>query len=179
MDVEHDFLPQKCEFRRVNLQLVVGSEENISAIQALARVIWNDHYPSIIGQDQVDYMLNRFYSHGAMLEQMQHGQQFSLVMLDGVAVGFVAIEQRGEGSYFLNKFYIDTHCQRRGVGRGVWELLLTNLTSLCEMRLQVNRQNHKAINFYFKMGFVIEQVADFDIGDGYFMNDFVMLYQRK
>ena len=68
MDVEHDFLPQKCEFRRVNLQLVVGSEENISAIQALARVIWNDHYPSIIGQDQVDYMLNRFYSHGAMLE---------------------------------------------------------------------------------------------------------------
>ena len=41
----------------MNLQLVVGSEENISAIQALARVIWNDHYPSIIGQDQVDYML--------------------------------------------------------------------------------------------------------------------------
>jgi hypothetical protein len=28
------------------------------------------------------------------------------------------------------------------------------------------------------VGFVIERVADFDIGDGYFMNDFVMLYRR-
>jgi hypothetical protein len=26
---------------------------------------------------------------------------------------------------------------------------------------------------------VIEQVADFDIGDGYFMNDFVMVYRPK
>jgi hypothetical protein len=43
------------------------------------------------------------------------------------------------------------------------------------MRLQVNRKNYKSINFYFKMGFVIEEVADFDIGDGYLMEDFVMV----
>ena len=46
------------------------------------------------------------------------------------------------------------------------------------IRLQVNRMNYKAINFYFKHGFVIEKVADFDIGDGYFMNDFVMIWRR-
>jgi ribosomal protein S18 acetylase RimI-like enzyme len=45
------------------------------------------------------------------------------------------------------------------------------------MRLQVNRQNYTAINFYFKLGFTIERVADFDIGHGFFMNDFVMLKQ--
>jgi ribosomal protein S18 acetylase RimI-like enzyme len=44
-----------------------------------------------------------------------------------------------------------------------------------ELRLQVNRQNYKAINFYFRNGFIIESIADFDIGDGYFMNDFIML----
>jgi len=43
------------------------------------------------------------------------------------------------------------------------------------LRLQVNRQNYKAVNFYFKMGFIIESVGDFDIGGGYFMNDFVMV----
>jgi hypothetical protein len=37
--------------------------------------------------------------------------------------------------------------------------------------------NYKAINFYFKNGFTIEKVADFDIGDGYFMNDFVMIWE--
>ena len=46
-----------------------------------------------------------------------------------------------------------------------------------EIRLQVNRQNFKAINFYFKAGFKIEKVADFDIGDGYFMNDFIMIWE--
>jgi diamine N-acetyltransferase len=163
----------------VNLQLVAASEENISSIQALADVIWNDHYPEIIGQEQVDYMLNRFYSVGAMREQMQGGQQFYQVLLDGLAVGFLAMESRGEGSYFLNKLYISTRLQRGGIGHGVWALLRGLLPDMREMRLQVNRQNYKAINFYFKVGFVIERVADFDIGDGYFMNDFVMLYKEK
>jgi hypothetical protein len=26
---------------------------------------------------------------------------------------------------------------------------------------------------------VIERVADFDIGDGYFMNDFIMIWRRS
>ena len=47
-----------------------------------------------------------------------------------------------------------------------------------ELRLTVNRQNFKSINFYFKNGFKIEQVADFDIGNGYVMNDFVMVWRK-
>lgn len=82
------------------------------------------------------------------------------------------------GQLFLNKLYIDTREQGRGLGQAIWQNVLLLLSDLREMRLQVNRQNYKAINFYFKVGFVIERVADFDIGDGYFMNDFVMLYRR-
>ena len=65
--------------------------------------------------------------------------------------------------------------QRGGLGGWILGALTPEMPGLRELRLQVNRQNFKAINFYFKMGFVIECVADFDIGDGYFMNDFVML----
>lgn len=144
----------------------------------MAEVIWRDHYPDIIGMEQVDYMLKRFYSTEAMRRQMAEGQQFYQVMVDGQATGFLAIEDRGEGNYFLNKLYIDTKQQRGGVGQAIWEALLTMMKDLRTMRLQVNRQNYKAINFYFKVGFVIEQVADFDIGDGYYMNDFVMIYGR-
>ena len=77
----------------------------------------------------------------------------------------------------MNKLYIDTRQQRSGIGQAIWQELMIMITDLRTMRLQVNRQNYKAINFYFKLGFVIERVADFDIGDGYFMNDFVMIYQ--
>lgn len=144
----------------------------------MADEIWRDHYPEIIGMEQVEYMLGRFYSSEGMLQQMRDGQQFYRVMLDGQPKGFLAIEARGEGNYFLNKLYIDTREQGRGLGQAIWQNMLLLLSDLCEMRLQVNRQNYKAINFYFKVGFVIERVADFDIGDGYFMNDFVMLYRR-
>ncbi len=144
----------------------------------MADEIWRDHYPEIIGLEQVEYMLGRFYSREGMLQQMRDGQQFYRVMLDGQPKGFLAIEARGEGNYFLNKLYIDTREQGRGLGQAIWQNVLLLLSDLREMRLQVNRQNYKAINFYFKVGFVIERVADFDIGDGYFMNDFVMLYRR-
>jgi ribosomal protein S18 acetylase RimI-like enzyme len=177
VDDKHDLLPQKCEFRWVNLQLITANEENISAIQALAGSIWNDHYPKIIGQQQVDYMLQRFYSTEAMGKQMHDGQQFFLIEVEGVLEGFLAIEDRGEGQFFLNKFYINTQAQGRGLGEEVWRKFLGMEPHLREVRLQVNRQNFKAINFYFKLGFVIERVADFDIGDGYFMNDFVMRFR--
>ena len=162
----------------MNLQLVLATDENISSIQTMADEIWRDHYPEIIGMEQVEYMLGRFYSREGMLQQMRDGQQFYRVMLDGQPKGFLAIEAHGEGNYFLNKLYIDTREQGRGLGQAIWQNLLLLLSDLREMRLQVNRQNYKAINFYFKVGFVIERVADFYIGDGYFMNDFVMLYRR-
>ena len=51
---------------------------------------------------------------------------------------------------------------------------LTNLLKPKTYTLTVNRQNYKSINFYFKNGFIINEIADFDIGNGYVMNDFVM-----
>lgn len=161
----------------MNLQLTVASEENISQIQALAVEIWNDNYPEIIGQKQVDYMLSRVYSSENMLVQMRGSQCFLIIVLDLQAVGFLSYEDKGDGIFFIHKFYVGTTLHRKGVGSSVFCLFLDKTIGVREIRLQVNRQNHKAINFYFKLGFVIELVADFDIGDGYFMNDFVMLYR--
>jgi ribosomal protein S18 acetylase RimI-like enzyme len=42
-----------------------------------------------------------------------------------------------------------------------------------QLVLQVNRQN-AAVEFYHKMGFQIHYEADFNIGNGYQMNDYVM-----
>jgi RimJ/RimL family protein N-acetyltransferase len=69
--------------------------------------------------------------------------------------------------------------QRKGSGTQAFHLILNQFPELTEIRLQVNRQNYQAINFYFKIGFVIDKVADFDIGDGYFMNDFIMKWEKK
>lgn len=159
----------------MNPALKPANSNDLITIGKLANEIWNDHYPEIIGQEQVDYMLAKLYSPEALTLQMQQGQQFYLVLLGEKPVGFIAVSCQNEHDFFLNKFYISSSDQRKGLGGEVFNLLLSRYPEMKTMRLQVNRQNYKAINFYFKWGFVIEKVADFDIGDGYFMNDFIML----
>ena len=39
--------------------------------------------------------------------------------------------------------------------------------------LNVNRHN-KALDFYKKMGMSIDRSGDFDIGGGFYMNDYIM-----
>ena len=149
---------------------------DLALIRNLAVQIWNVHYPPIIGQQQVDYMLERMYGEAALKQHLEHGpQQFFLVWDEDHALGFIAIADHENGHGYLQKFYVLPTKQSSGLGSQAWELLRKARPEFHTWRLQVNRQNYKAINFYFKMGFRIEKVADFDIGDGYVMNDFVML----
>ncbi len=161
------------------MQFIQATLEDLDKISDLAQRIWNDHYPEIIGQEQVNYMLQRFYDKESLKNQIASNDQFFLAFDEFLNQysGFLSITDKGEGQFFINKFYIDTQLQRNGVGNVFFNFFLEKFDPEV-IRLQVNRQNYKAINFYFKNGFKIEKVADFDIGDGYFMNDFVMIWNR-
>jgi diamine N-acetyltransferase len=150
---------------------------DIPQIAALAEKIWKQHYPSIIGDEQVAYMLGLMYSAASLREQMTaKGQQFFFVNRNGARCGFIAVEKKSGGELFISKFYIDQEIAGKGIGTAALKALIEFFRPAL-MRLTVNRQNFKAINFYFKNGFTIERVADFDIGEGFVMNDFVMVWK--
>ena len=125
--------------------------------------------------EQIEYMLNLMYSAEALKKQMTEGQQFFLLNADEQPIGYISFTDRGNGDYFLHKFYLNNEKQRKGLGTFFFHEMIGLLGNPTTIRLTVNRQNYKSINFYFKNGFIIEKVADFDIGNGYLMNDFVML----
>ena len=151
---------------------------DILQISMLAQRIWRVHYPSIIGKKQVEYMLELLYSPESLQRQMEEGQMFKLVMEGEDVLGFLSVGNQGEGRYFLHKFYLDNEKRGRGLGKVVFDRLLAHYPDLRELRLTVNRQNYKSINFYFKIGFRIEKCVDIPIGDGYVMNDFQMLWSH-
>ena len=161
----------------MKLQIIRAEHGEVGVIQQLAQKIWWAHYPEIIGEQQVEYMLERFYSLDALAKQMAEGQVFYLIQSEMMDMGFVAVTALGEGRYFINKFYVDVDQHNQSVGTATFAALLDELKDAQEIQLQVNRMNCKPINFYFKLGFVIDRVADFDIGNGYFMNDFVMKWK--
>lgn len=147
---------------------------DIPLIAQLADKIWKEHYPSIISQDQINYMLQSRYSQEAITVDMKKGEKYFIAYCGEKAVAYASIEWHG-GFYYLHKFYIDVSSHRKGFGRQLFDYLLSQIDDLMPIKLQVNRQNIKAVNFYFKIGFEIESATDFDIGGGYYMNDFVMV----
>ncbi len=160
----------------MKIELSKYTPEYVSTIRELAQSIWWKHYPDIIGEKQVTYMLEKMYSIEVLNEHITKGSQvFYLIKHHEENCGFVAIERKSENELFLQKFYILQSTQNKGIGTIAFENLLRLYPKVSTIRLQVNRENIKPINFYFKLGFKIEKSANFDIGDGYFMNDFVMI----
>lgn len=153
--------------------------EEIETLSKLAHKIWNFHYPSIIGQKQVDYMLEQMYSTESIKEQIfQKGHIFTAAYSGNVMTGFMSVSKTGESDYFIHKIYVDPKLQNKGIGTALMNHIFGDRKNY-SIRLTVNRQNIQAINFYFRKGFIIEKIIDMDIGGGFIMNDFVMLNKKS
>lgn len=147
--------------------------DDCGLIYDLALEIWNQHYVPIIGQSQVDYMLATLYSKDALTGQMKSGQNFTLILLNEIPIGYFSLSRKDSVS-FLHKFYINRKSQNSGIGSEVMKEIIERSNGASSIELTVNRKNFKTINFYFKNGFRIKSVEDFDIRNGFFMNDFIM-----
>jgi diamine N-acetyltransferase len=157
------------------VQLSVVIEKDLAEISQLAQLIWYEHYIPIIGQLQVDYMLNKMYNLDSLVEQLNEKKHiFYFIEFNHEKIGFISVNEISGKDFFINKFYIHQQKANSGIGSNALNILI-DLINPKTLKLTVNRQNFKSINFYFKNGFKIHSVEDFDIGNGYVMNDFVMI----
>jgi RimJ/RimL family protein N-acetyltransferase len=162
-----------------SLLLKAVSETEIEKIADLAKIIWQKYYPPIIGQEQVDYMLKNMYNTKSLLNQInEKGQQFYFIIFENETIGFISVTNEKDGCWMLNKFYVLDKEAGKGIGTEIMEEL-KKIIQPKKIRLTVNRNNFKSINFYFKNGFRIDSVAQFDIGEGYIMDDFIMVWEAK
>jgi ribosomal protein S18 acetylase RimI-like enzyme len=146
---------------------------DLVTIEKLAYEIWPGAYGHILSADQLNYMLQLIYSQTSLQNQLlQQQHNFLIVEWDGEPVGFADYSEYAPGVYKLNKIYVHDSMQGKGVGKALIDHVIKKITAHT-LRLNVNRHN-KARNFYEKLGFVVTGEEDIDIGNGYFMNDYVM-----
>ena len=162
----------------VNIQ-TVESQQEIAAVAALANQIWNEHFPSIIGQAQVDYMLGKFQSESAIAQQIREdGYAYYLVVEEDERVGYFALVPDVErASMQLSKIYLRREHRGRGLGRAVLSFVEDECAKLglSELWLTVNKDNRDSIAFYERLGFVLDRPLHTDIGDGFVMDDHRMV----
>jgi GNAT superfamily N-acetyltransferase len=163
--------------------------DDILTIQHIASITWPVAYASILSPRQMSYMLNKMYSQQELAKQMTAGgHQFFIAEQNGEPIGFAGVSAveysfpphpnmslRKRHPWKLHKLYVLPSVQKSGAGKALIQTVLDTVHSNDGnyLILNVNR-NNPAYNYYLKNGFEVLETGDFDIGSGFFMNDYVM-----
>ncbi len=154
-----------------------ASPLEIPIIQSLIQRIWKPTYRDILSEDQMDYMMERMYDSQTLQDQMSSGHTFLLLNEDSSPVGFAGYELNypEKNVCKLHKIYLLPETQGKGLGRMLLNAVAEQAKGAGQysLLLNVNRYN-KAFDFYKAYGFTVKEEVDLDIGEGYFMNDYVM-----
>ncbi len=152
---------------------------DIATIQDLARRTWSVVYTSIIGPEQIAYMLNLMYGTPAMEDQiLNQGHHFLLVKENGLPLGYASFSRKSaeeQEIFRLHKLYVLPDQHGKGIGRKLLEYISAEITpqGAKALELNVNKKN-PAVEFYKKSGFTVSREMVLDIGAGYVMDDYVM-----
>ena len=152
--------------------------EDIEMINRLAWIVFPHTYKEILSPEQMEYMMDWMYSPENLHKQMtEDGHIYYLAFEGDEPAGYLSIQPEGEHTFHLQKIYVLPSFQGKKVGKLLFEQAIKAIKELhpepCQMRLNVNRQN-KALTFYEKMGMKKVDEGDFHIGNGYYMNDYIM-----
>jgi len=150
---------------------------DLPTIRHLAHQIWPSAYLEILGEAQLNYMLEKIYSLSSLEHQLSVlNHQFILATENNFPVGFASYSAHEDSQvYHLNKIYVLANQQGKNIGKQMLDHIISEVKQKDASSLQLNvNRNNKALHFYEKQGFKILREEDIDIGSGYFMNDYVL-----
>ena len=155
-----------------------ATTNDIALIHQMAWVVFPHTYHIILTPEQIDYMMEWMYSEKSLQKQMEEdGHIYYLAFKEDEPAGYLSIQPEGEHIFHLQKIYVLPSFQGMNLGKLLFEQAIKSIKELhpapCQIRLNVNRQN-KALTFYEKMGLKKVDEGDFPIGNGFYMNDYIM-----
>mgnify|MGYP003527352085 FL=1 len=153
------------------------NKKQLPIVKDLAYAIWPSAYREILSAEQLNYMLDNFYSIENLENQMDNGQVFKLLFEDSNVVGYLSYEFncKETGLLKIHKIYLLPETQGKGFGKFMIDevIKIAKENQQKGIFLNVNKYN-KAQFFYNKLGFNISKEEVIDIGNNYIMDDYVM-----
>ena len=98
-------------------------------------------------------------------EELQKGKVY-LIERNGVAIGNLSYERNGSDHVYISGLVINPAFQGQGVAREVLTNLLEELRGVKRVDLTTHPDNHRALELYQSLGFVIESRKENYYGDG-------------
>ena len=155
------------------IELQYEDTHGISTMSQMATSIVREHFDPLIGKEQNDYMIARFQTESAIKGQMEHGCRYFFVQKDGRNIGFMAFYPK-ESVMYLSKFYLYKKERGKGYAHQMLDFVIDESarTGMNAIELNVNKHN-SACQVYDRLGFRIIRSEKNDIGNGFFMDDYV------
>ena len=160
-------------------------------VSELAREIWTEHYTSLIGSAQTEYMISNFQSADRIKKDIaEKGYSYFAVYDEKKPVGYFAL-QPDEKGVFISKIYVLKKYRQKGIAKKIIQFSLDFAKETIQSKntkfnapvyekpclwLTVNKGNLGSIEFYKKVGFEISEEIVTDIGNGFVMDDYVMIF---
>ncbi|MDQ6904821.1 MAG: GNAT family N-acetyltransferase [Bacteroidota bacterium] len=155
-----------------------ASIKDLEVIHDLAHKIWPAAYSAILSQEQLRYMLEKIYALASLQHQVsQLKHHFIILLEEEIPIGFASFSPKKDGSkiFKLHKIYVLPQKQGSGSGKFLLNHVINSITEAGATSLELNVNRHNvAKSFYEKHGFSIKEEVDIPIGEGFFMNDYIM-----
>ena len=159
------------------------ARSDFDAVAALARTIWLEHYIKIITREQIEYMLGGRFGAANLERYLDAPDRWMFVLrLDAELVGYCSYAHTSTPRELkLEQLYLLPALHGRGLGRLMLEHVEAHARGLGmqTLMLQVNKHNTTASSVYFKAGFEVREEVVIDIGQGYVMDDYIMVKQLQ
>lgn len=172
-------------------RIVPATPADYTIIQSIAQHTWPNTFGEILSPTQITYMLDMMYSEAAIVEQVEKGHVFHILLVEsgenkseytgGASkkydpVGYVSHQlDYLPGTTKIHKIYLLPTYQGKGYGRVMIDHVehCARRAGQPVLRLDVNYQN-AAVGFYEYLGFRKIERCNTDIGNGYLMEDWIM-----
>lgn len=147
-------------------------------INQMATEVFPHTYKDILSPDQLDYMLDWMYAPENIQKQMEEDAHvYFIAYKNQQPCGYLSVQFQKKGLFHLQKIYVLPSFQGTHCGSFLFREAVKYIKEVhpepCLMELNVNR-NNKALKFYEHMGMRKLREGDFPIGNGYYMNDYIM-----
>ncbi len=159
------------------MKITKANIENIPLIKEIAEKSWRKHYPGILSNEQIEYMLEQMYSETELKNHFENpNYHYYLLSDDENFLGIMGFENHYQkDTTKLHRIYLLEEAKGKGVGKFAINFLKNQAKESGDQRiiLAVNKQN-SSYHFYTSQGFKIYEEGVFEIGNGYVMDDYLM-----
>ncbi len=141
----------------------------------LVSPLWHSTYDNIVGAEQADFLLHKYFDTENIEAYVQSGYQYFYIVHEGQVGGLLVFVDRAADVY-LDKLYVTEPFRRKGLA----SFAIRKLHEMGkDIRLNVNRNNEIAIATYKNRGFEVEKEENIKLNDTFANCDYVMLLKAE